>query len=350
MPSNTIWKDIGLAVALTMAASQQLYADEEAAPADEIILLDGSRILGTVTGSRDGVVTIETDFAGKLEVALDKIDSLHSKDDAVLLLADETVIEEQPLVIENQQLVVVQQADSAASIPLEDLSIVNPAPWELGRGYKWTGLVNFALELERGNTDTDELDYKLDTSWRSKRDRFIVRWNGEIDEANGEKSADNWQAIGKYDYFLTDPNYWGAQILAEEDKFEDLDLRYLVGPYLGRQFYDEPIFSLSGELGIAYVNEEFIVAEDQDYPATQWYLEVSSNYLGGNSRLYLNQLGIWNLDETDDVIVNSSFGVAFPLLWNFEAAAEIVYEYDTGAVDDVDDLDEKYNIRLGYTW
>jgi hypothetical protein len=37
-------------------------------------------------------------------------------------------------------------------------------------------------------------------------------------------------------------------------------------------------------------------------------------------------------------------------LWNFEAAAELVLDYDSGAVDDVDELDQTYRFRLGYSW
>jgi hypothetical protein len=156
--------------------------------------------------------------------------------------------------------------------------------------------------------------------------------------------------MAKYDYFLKDPNYVGLLALAESDKFEDLNLRYLVGPYYGRQFYDQPVFSLSGELGVSYVNEDFDEAEDQDYPAGNWQLDAASNILGGDSSLYVDQFGVWNLDETSDVIVNTTFGLSFPLLWNIEAAAEILLEYDSGAVEDVDELDQTYRFRVNYTW
>ena len=49
-------------------------------------------------------------------------------------------------------------------------------------------------------------------------------------------------------------------------------------------------------------------------------------------------------------MVNTTFGLSFPLLWSLEAAAEVLFEYDSGAVDDVDDLDETYKFRIGYTW
>lgn len=348
-PSKTLMLS-RLAFAVSVASAPLLYADSEALAPDEIVLLDGSRILGTVTESRDGVVTIETGFAGTLSVDIDKIDDLKTSESVVVLLKDDTVIRDQPLVITDQQLVLAEGPSAVPEYPLQELQVVNPEPWELGQGYKWTGLVNFALQIERGNSDTDELDYKLDTKWRSKRDRYSFKWNGEIDETNGEKTADNWTTLAKYDYFLTDPNYWGVLAGAEKDKFKDLDLRYMVGPYLGRQFFNEPIFSLQGELGVSYVNEEYNVAEDQDYPASNWSLNATSNYLGGESKLYFDQIGIWNLDDTSDVVVNSTFGLSFPLFWNLEAAAEVLWEYDSGAVEDVDDLDETYKVRIGYTW
>lgn len=341
------------AEAVVAASAEEISegaTDAEPVAQDEIVLKNGSRLLGTVVESRDGNVIIETDFAGTLTVALEQIDSVQTLDPVVLLMTDGDVLDSQPLTIENQE--VLASADAATPVlrPLEELQVVNPEPWELGHGYKWTGLVNIALDLERGNTDTDELDYKLDTRWLSKRDRYSLFWSGELDEANGEKSADNWRARAKYDYFLTGPNYWGLQALAEKDKFEDLDLRLLVGAYVGRQFYEEPIFTFSGEVGAAYVDEQFDVAEDQDYPAATWALHSSSNYLGGDSKLYFDQYGVWNLDETSDVIVNTTIGLAFPLVWNLEAAAEMLWEYDSGAVDNVDDMDEKYKLRLGYTW
>jgi putative salt-induced outer membrane protein YdiY len=332
-----------------LAAIIMLFAHLAAsAPAqDEILLKNGSRILGDVEGSRDGVVTIKTDFAGTIDVDMQQIESLTTVEPVVMLMVDESVQRDSTLVIQEEQLVL---SGGEQAVPLEALLVVNPEPWELGEGYRWTGVVGFGLSRQRGNTDTNDLDYKLESQWRSKWDRYTLLVNGETDEADGTKTADNWQVSGKYDYFLVDPNYVGVLAMAEKDKFQDLDLRYLIGPYLGRQFYDEPIFSLSGELGFSYVTEEFNIAEDDEYGASNWNLHASSNYLGGDSSLYFDQNGIWNLEDTSNVIVNSTFGLSFPLVWNIEAAAEILLEYDSGAVENVDDMDQTYNFRVGYKW
>ena len=337
----------GFAIALTLGAQ----AEETTATAlDEIVLKNGSRILGTVTSSRDGVVVMETDFAGTLTIDSATVETIHTNGSLVIQLVDGHIIRDQPILMESEGMVVTTESGDQRSYGLSDILLVNPEPWELGDGYKSTGLVSFAWSLERGNTDTDELDYKLESIWRSLEDRYTLRMVGEIDEANGLKSADNWTVIGKYDYFLGGDNYWGGKIGAETDDFADLDLRAYIGPYYGRQFYDQPVFTLRADAGLAYVTEDFITAEDQEYPGANWDVQINSDYLGGDSQLYINHNGIWNLKDTQDIILNTTFGLSFPLLGRLEGAAEILLEYDSGAVENIEELDQTYKFRIGYTW
>lgn len=332
-------------LAMPLIASSQ-DEEETPPPRDEVILYDGSRILGEVTSIRDEVLTIETKFAGTLVIGIELVQSMRTDDTVAVLMADDRLLEDVPLIVEEGRF----SMGTGDVYALTDMAVTNPDPWELGDGYNWIGRINASGEIQRGNTDTDEWDYSLETQWLSLVDRYTIRWFGENDKAQGNTTVDNWNFTGKYDYFLADPNYVGFQVFAEQDDFADLDLRLLAGPYYGRLFYSEPIFTLSGELGASYVDENFIVAEDDDYMAANWQIDASSNYLGGDSRLYFRQAGVWNLEETSDVIVNTTFGLAFPLLWNFEAAAEVLYEYDSGAPDDVDDTDETYRFSFGYTW
>jgi hypothetical protein len=319
-------------------------------PPDEIVLKNGSRILGTVIATREGVVSIETSFAGTLAITQTEIQSMTTKTPVVMQLADGEVTPEQPIAIRDETLQVLTADGSGKSYALSDLTAINPEPWELGQGYNWTGLANGSLESKKGNSDTEEIDYRLEAYWRSLKDRYSLILSGELDEANDQKSADNWLIIGKYDRFLTGNWYWGGSLSAESDQFKDLDLRYMVGPYAGRQFYEQDIFTLSGELGMAYVKEEFATGFEQDYPGANWTIRLSSNYLGGDSRLYVDHRGLLNLEETSDLVLNTVFGLAFPLLFNFEAAAEILWEHDSGSAPEIKDLDETYTFRIGYTW
>jgi hypothetical protein len=341
---------LALIAALLCSVSIFASAAETTAPQDEILLKNGSKIIGVVTASRDDVVTIDTGFAGTLSIKSEEIQSMKTQGSLVMQMADGKIIENKPVTIEGEQVTIAPNSADALDYVLADVLLVNPEPWELGDGYKATGDVSFAFVMQRGNTESDELDYRLESIWRSLRDRYTIRMNGEFDKTSGFDTADNWKVIGKYDYFLDGPWYAGVNAAVSQDAFTDLDRRYLVGPYMGRQFYDKPVFSLEGELGLAYVKENFIVAEDQEYPGANWSVRIASNYLGGGSNLYLNHDAVWNLDTTSDIILNTAFGLSFPLLGRLEAAAEILYEYDSGAGEGIEDLDETYNFRIGYTW
>jgi hypothetical protein len=338
-----------VAIALAMAMPGPALA-EGVSELDEIVLKNGSRIYGTVTSSEEGAIEIETDFAGTLTVNPDEVESLYTRGSMVVQMKDGTVIRDQPIEVEKERIVVTDTAGREMDYAVADILHINPEPWELGDGYKWWGLVNFAFKFQRGNTDTDDLDYKLDSFWRSLEDRYTLRAWGDLDKSNGVTNADNWTVLGKYDYFLSDKSYWGINALVESDEFKDLDLRYYAGPYYGRQWYETDLFTFSTEIGLVYTWEEFIVAEDQDYPGANWNIHMSSNYLGGDSRLYLDQIGIWDLDDMGDVVVKTTIGLGFPLLFGLEGAAEAVWEYDSGAQSGVDELDETYALRIGYAW
>lgn len=345
-----IGRQIALITALILGISALAIAEENTTPQDEILLKNGSRVIGTVTASRDGVVTIDTDFAGPLSIKAEEIQSIHTEGDLVVQMTDGHIFRDRPITMEDDLIIVTEGNGDQLSYAVADILLVNPEPWELGDGYKASGDISFAWVVQRGNTDSDELDYRLESIWRSLEDRYTIRLDGEMDEANDIEIADNWKVTGKYDYFLEDRWYLGVNASAEEDQFADLDLRYYVGPYIGRQFYTESIFTLEAELGLAYVNEDFISAPDQDYTGANWSLRISSDYLGSGTSLYMNHDAIWNLDSTSDIILNTAFGLSFPLLGSLEAAAEVLYEYDSGAVPGIEKLDETYNFRIGYTW
>ncbi len=334
-----------------LALSPAISADDEPEPSPDIIVLqNGSRILGTVTGARDSVVRVDTEFAGELSIEFEHIASIKTNQPVPLQLQDRTVIEPQELRLEGEQFAVSRADGTERNYALDELRVLNPEPWELGEGYGWTGRMSFATSMQRGNTEVDELDYLLDSKWRSDKDRYTLQMLANIVETNGVENTNNWTVIGKYDYFLSDISYWGVNAYAQHDEFADIDLRWYAGPYLGRDLFTKPIFSMSAEVGASYVSEDRVVAEDQEYLAANWSLDMSSNYLGGESRMYFRQIGIWNLEETSDVVINTWTGISFPLLWSLEAAVEVVLNYNSGVQGDTEKLDETYRVRLGYTW
>jgi len=316
--------------------------------ADRIELVDGSVIMGTFKDADGGKVTVETAFAGTIEIDQAQISAMDVATELVLQMDDGSVLDAPHLVVDGERLQLEEEAQRVYAI--RDLTRINPEPWELGDGYKFSGLTSFAFNSQRGNTELDELDYRLEMRWESLKDRYRLDGFGEVDEARGVKNAENWTVRGRYDRVQTGDWYWGGGVTFEQDLFADLDLRTTLGPYLGRKFFTQPIFELEAETGLAYISEDFVTGVDREYLGSTWDLHINSNYLGGDSRLYLDHRGVWNLDEPENVVLNTTLGVAIPLLLGIEGAAEVTWDINTGAVAGTEELDETYRLRLGYSW
>ncbi len=336
------------ALAASLSLFSLMFTALPAQAVDRIELRDGSVVFGTFKDADEGKVSVKTTFAGMLEIDQAEIVAMSVETDLVLQMDDGQVLETAGLTVDGERLELEEQA--AASYALAELTRINPEPWELGDGYDFTGLASVSFNSQRGNTSLDELDYRIEGRWRSLVDRYRLDAFGEVDEAQGTKNAENWTVRARYDRVQTGNWYWGGGASAEQDLFADLDLRATIGPYLGRKFFTEPIFELEAEAGLAYTTEDFINAEDRDYLGSTWDLHIRSNYLGGDSRIYLDHKGIWNLDEPENVVLNTTVGIAFPLLKRIEGAAEVTWDLNTGAVEGTEELDETYRLRLGYRW
>ena len=354
MMVNNLIKGVLFGLALSLAVpvfaqdSDGADAETEEVQPDVITLKNGSKILGTVTSAREGKLVVKTDFAGDITIDSSEVESVRTFGSLVVQMSDGTIIEDQPIEFDEGSMEITTDSGELNLYGPDDIALINPEPWELGFGYKATGNASLAWGMERGNSDTDELDFRTEAFWRSLKDRYTLKANYDLDKSNGIKNTDNWRIIGKYDRFLEGPHYWGINTNLERDEFADLDLRAYIGPYYGRQFYETSAFMLSAEIGLSYVIENFTTAEDQRYAGANWTVHTSTDKLGGGSRLYLDHVGVWNLEETSDIILNTIFGISVPLIYGFQAMFEAKFEYDSGAVEGVKELDQTYKVRLGY--
>ena len=320
--------------------------------ADELHMKNGSRLIGDLVSTEDGTITFETPFAGSITVTLANVERVVTDEAVVIMLEDGTVYRDRRIDGSENHLVATLEGKDPVVFDAIDIRLINPAPWQLGEGYNWTGNFNAALESERGNSDTDEWDVAGRSTWRSLRDRYQFDGELERDEADNTKTTDNWTARLKYDrFFGGDPdNYWGGKLRFEYDKFLDLDLRTTVGPHIGRQFFDSKLLTLHAELGPVWVDEQYDVGEDNDYPGALWEMGLESGIIGFGTTVYVIHDGILNFDETDALVLNTKVGLRMPLIYGFESGFEAKYEYDGGVEDDIDDMDETYNFRIGYRW
>ena len=340
---NPLFPLLAMSVLLACAAAP--------ASADELLMKDGSRLFGKVVKQEDGTLEFETAFAGVIKVQWAEVSELHADEPVTVMLGSEEIVT--ATTIKNTEQATLLEADAdepESSIEPEELAFINPDPWRLGKGVRWTGQVNLDLKSQRGNTDSDEFDADAQTELRRTQDRFTLQAQFEKDKDDGTVTDENWKLFNKYDYFFSEQWYSGGVLLFEHDKFADLDLRTSAGPHIGYQFFESTAMNLNVDVGILYVDENFDAAEDNDYWSLGWMFNFDRFLVPDRVQFYHRHNGLLDVSDSDNLTVNSWTGFRFPLYLGIVASTEAEIEYDGGAPDNVDKTDTTYRVKLGYQW
>ncbi len=321
--------------------------------ADELLMSDGSRLLGKVVKREGGTLEFKTSYAGVIKVKWAEVSELRADEPMKLMLKDESTLTAQRIRNTETGILLddnIEADQSTRSLAQDDLEYINPDPWRTGEGYKLNGHINFALSKERGNTDKDEIDADADLTWRLRDDRFKMFGEFERDRNDNKKTKDKWKLTNNYDHFFSKKWYGGAVLGFEHDQFADLDLRTTVGPKMGYQWFESHAMNLSTEVGPVYVNEKFDNDSDDDYVSLGWAIDFDRYVFGDFMQFYHRQTGLWNLEDTGDLVWNTWTGLRFPMILGVVATTEMKVEYNSGAADGADDVDTTYTLKLGYAW
>ncbi len=241
------------AMALLLICAGQLFADE-------ILLENGDRLTGTVLKLEGGKLTLKTDYAGEIQIPVEKIKKLVTDNPVEVHLDTGEVIKGKVKTVEEGKLEVEPSPDrTAATVELNKVASINPPP------VKWHGGVNVGALAMSGNTTRKSASVGAEATRKTDDDRFSLRFLFNYAEDSGNVSARNTYGALKYDYFFTKKFYTYLAVDMLNDHFQDLNLRATAGPGVGYQIWDDPVKSLAVEGGIGYRWEDHIANPDKQY-------------------------------------------------------------------------------------
>lgn len=318
--------------------------------ADELLMKDGSRLLGKVLKEDDGVVDFETSYAGTIKVKWSEIREVIADEPITVLLKNRETREATNAKNTEAGVVLAAESGDIETIPPGEIDYVNPEPWRVGKGMKWSGRINVDLNYERGNSDKDEYHGDWETTFRWRDDRLKFYGDYEREKSNDVLTDDNWRINGRYDHFLTQKFFYGATLGMEHDRPADLQRRTIVGPLVGYEFYESTAMNLDVAGGPMYVNEEFYDADNRDYLALGWGVDFDRFLIPERVQFYHKHRGLLEPGDTDNLVWDAWTGFRFPIYAGIVASTEVLIEYDGGANEGVDKTDKTYNVKLGYQW
>lgn len=315
--------------------------------ADEVHLSNGDRLSGTVRRMTAGRLVIETSYAGEISIEWQAVARLVTDQPAMVVLADGTSLRGALSSPEDGRLrVAVDELARPATFDLARVEAVNP-PAE--PSVRLSGGLQLSLISTRGNTENDNLALQGELVARTPSSRYTLGALLNEAQEDGRDTASKSTAYLAYDHFLTERWYFNSNARFNEDEFRDLNLRTSLGLALGRQFWERDRSTLSLELGLSAVNEDFLVAEDESFTAGHWVLEARQPLAAAVS-FFHRQDGLVSLESSEDVVVQTQTGLRFSLFRSFVAAAQVTLDWDNSPSPGREKRDTTYLLTLGYEW
>ncbi len=236
--------------------------------ADQVTLKNGDIVSGAIIKKDGGKLTIKSEYLGEVSMPWTAVKSIRS---------DEVLTVEMPegrraagKVSTEGNLLEIETPDGVKPAPLDQVvSVRNAAEqraWERLQHPSllelWSGFVDTGLALARGNARTDTLTTNVAATRTSNTDKITVTFNqiygtatiNNVSSAVASAIRGNWT----YDRNVTPGLFLSTLNGYEHDRFQDLDLRFVVGGGLGWNALKRERSTLAFLLGGDYEREQFM--------------------------------------------------------------------------------------------
>ncbi len=242
--------------------------------ADTVVLKNGDKLTGTITGGGKGTLILSTDYSSPITIQTSTIQSLVMSEPIKVRLKNGKTLQGQLSIAEGgKPAITTGQGASPSTINWSNIESFNPPP------SSWTGDVTFGANSQAGNAHILSASIGASARWTSPANNVGVRFLYNYAEESGIMSARNVYGSAKYEHIFVQNcyGYLNGEILS--DKFRDLRLRTAEGPGIGYQLWNIPSSTLSVEAGYSYFTEDHYVGQDGSWSTVRaaatllWHLQ-----------------------------------------------------------------------------
>jgi putative salt-induced outer membrane protein YdiY len=315
--------------------------------ADEVRLKNGDKLTGQIVRMQKNKLILKTSYAGEITIIWQEVTGIQTDGPVKIVLTDETTLEGTTEVAEDGKMKLnTDKLETPASFSLADVKAVNPEPVKTVR---INTRLNASVTNERGNTNSDNYYFDGEFEARTKKNRYTVGGELTYEKADDVTTSQNWLAYGNYSHFLNEKWFLNVNTLFEHDEFKDLNLRSTLGAGAGYQFFETPLLNLSISAGLAKVDENYDLAEDNDYSAGQWEVKYDQYFFDKFVQLFHVDTGFISLEDSNDWFLKTRTGLRFPLYKGLTATLQYNFDWDNQPSASAEtEEDTKFIFLLGY--
>jgi hypothetical protein len=254
--------------------------------ADRIELTDGSIINGKLLSADGGKFKVETNFAGTIEIAQDKIKSFTT--DGVVHVGLKTGSEVLGKVDATETGVKVSGADAQMTAETGNIVAVWPkdadSPAVEKAKRKWAYEAGVGISGRTGVSEKFSAALNFLATLESSQDKLIFHLAGERARDNGVDTANRQFGSVDYSSFFSDKNVWYVRSSLEKDEIKQLDLRSTTGFGVGRKLIKKDTEDLEVRFGISYIYETYSNGTKFDSPGLDIALINMTQFKNGVMR------------------------------------------------------------------
>jgi putative salt-induced outer membrane protein YdiY len=212
--------------------------------ADQVTLKNGDRITGTITTSDAKTLVIKTDYADAVTIKWDFVQKIDSSQPLYVGTKGGQVIVG-PVTTSDSKLAVATKESGSVEVAKADVSSLRNADEQkkteaaLERlqhptlADLWTGTFDTGVGLVRGNSDSSNFTFGLNAVRAATRDKILFYTNSAFSRstADGVTSTTAQSIAGgvRYDLNISPKSFGFGTLDLFNDRFQDLDLRTVVG-------------------------------------------------------------------------------------------------------------------------
>ena len=210
------------------------------------------------------------------------------------------------------------------------------------------------LNVETGNTETQDIDLDVKATRETKNNRLILDLRYEEDRREDTTtgklatSKRRYELGGHYVHFTTERFYVYGDAHTEKEATANLDQRIKLGGGAGYRWLDTATTRFEVESGLSWVSEEFTNnTGDRDYIALRAATRLTHD-LTSDIDLFNEAEWLASLEDSDEQLFSMDTGLAYQLNGHVSLEARMHYDWDKSPAVGNDKEDFRY--VFGVSW
>ena len=324
--------------------------------ADEVIMKNGSRLIGTVISMESGTLVFKTSFAGNITINWEHVDRLTTEKPVEISLDDKKVLKGQAVEADEGTLVLKpEEGPATAPISLADVKTLQPP--KPPPSWEFDGRISLAASYEEGNTEKDKFNLDGEMTLSKYPHSFKTYFEASLEKNLNETTEDKSHFTLAYERFITDK--WYVFILGntERDNFADLSqfISFSAGP--GYHFFKSDEKNLSIGVSPGYVSEKYSRAQEsldgqdhREYAAAIWTVNFDMYLFDRKIQPFHRNFGVLSLEDSSVWRLRTRTGVRVPLVRNLFSTIQYNYDWVNSPAEGRLEYDKAILLKVGYKW